>query len=64
MPMHFMMRYKQYNVKIVSETPTGVKGITEVKYQIPTKDRSGNLTGEYKATPETKTVYDPNIFTD
>ncbi|WP_196374647.1 VENN motif pre-toxin domain-containing protein, partial [Yersinia pseudotuberculosis] len=55
---------KQYNVKIVSETPTGVKGITEVKYQIPTKDRSGNLTGEYKATPETKTVYDPNIFTD
>ena len=55
---------KEYNVKIVSETPTGVKGITEVKYLIPTKDRAGNLTGDYKATPETKTIYDPKIFSD
>nr|WP_246201874.1 CdiA family toxin C-terminal domain-containing protein [Budvicia diplopodorum] len=55
---------KQYNLKIVSETPTSVKGITEVKYQIPIKDRSGNLTGDYKNTFETKTVYDPKIFTD
>lgn len=55
---------KEYNVKIVSETPTGTKGITEVKYLIPTKDRAGNLTGDYKATPETKTIYDPKIFTD
>ncbi|MDN0122577.1 CdiA family toxin C-terminal domain-containing protein [Yersinia aleksiciae] len=55
---------KEYNVKIVSETPTGVKGITEVKYLIPTKDRAGNLTGDYKATTETKTIYDPKIFSD
>ncbi|WBV22395.1 CdiA family toxin C-terminal domain-containing protein [Pantoea piersonii] len=55
---------KEYNVKIVSETPTGTKGITEVKYLIPTKDRAGKLTGDYKATPETKTIYDPKIFTD
>lgn len=55
---------KEYNVKIVSETPTGVNGITEVRYLIPTKDRAGNLTGEYKATPETKTIYDPKIFND
>ncbi|OCG40123.1 hypothetical protein A9G29_08605 [Gilliamella sp. Fer2-1] len=55
---------KQYNVKIVSEKPTGVPGITEVKYQIPTKDRAGNFTGEYKSKLETKTIYDPKIFTD
>jgi filamentous hemagglutinin len=51
-------------VKIVSETPTGVNGITEVKYLVPTKHRAGNLTGEYKKTVETKTIYDPKVFTD
>jgi len=55
---------KEYNVKIVSETPTDVKGITEVKYLVPTKNRDGSLTGEYKAAPETKTIYDPKVFTD
>lgn len=55
---------KEYNVKIVSETPTGVNGITEVKYLIPTKDRAGNLTGDYKAIPETKAIYDPKVFSD
>ncbi|MGP2488254.1 hemagglutinin repeat-containing protein [Pantoea ananatis] len=55
---------KEYNVKIVSETPTGVKGITEVKYLVPTKNRDGSLTGDYKTTVETKTIYDPKIFTD
>jgi len=43
---------KEYNVKIVSETPTEVKGIIEVKYLVPTKNRDGSLTGEYKAAPE------------
>ncbi|WP_413502722.1 hemagglutinin repeat-containing protein [Serratia proteamaculans] len=60
----FYSAAKQYNVKIVSETPTRTPGITEVKYQIPTKDRAGNLTGVYKAIPETKTIYDPKIFSD
>lgn len=55
---------KQYNVKIVSEKPTSVKGITEIEYLIPTKDRAGNLTGNYKPNPETKTVYDPKVYTD
>lgn len=55
---------KQYNVKVVSEKPTSVKGITEVEYLIPTKDRAGNLTGNYKPNPETKTVYDPKVYTD
>lgn len=55
------------SVKIVSETPTGVKGITQVKYEIPTKDAAGNLTGNYKGNgskPFEKTIYDPTIFTD
>ena len=30
---------KEYNVKVVSERPTSVKGITEVKYLVPTKNR-------------------------
>ncbi|HFO8869744.1 TPA: contact-dependent inhibition toxin CdiA, partial [Escherichia coli] len=32
-------------VKIISETPTGVRGITQVQYEIPTKDAAGNTTG-------------------
>ncbi|BCQ36926.1 hypothetical protein ERHA53_42690 [Erwinia rhapontici] len=55
---------KKYNVKIVSEKPTNVKGISEVEYLVPTKDRAGNLTGGYKPNPEKKTIYDPKIFTD
>ncbi|CBJ82229.1 conserved hypothetical protein [Xenorhabdus bovienii SS-2004] len=48
----------------MSEAPTKVPGITEIKYQVPTKDRAGNLTGEYKPAIQTKTVYDPKVFTD
>ena len=36
---------KKYGVKIVSEKPTNVKGISKVEYLVPTKDRAGNLTG-------------------
>lgn len=60
----FYKAAKEYNVKVVSAVPTGVKGITEVKYLVPTKNRDGSLTGEYKTTVETKTIYDPNVFTD
>ncbi|NIG76585.1 hypothetical protein F3J34_23750 [Klebsiella sp. Ap-873] len=55
---------KQYGVKIVTEKPTNIKGISEVEYLVPTKDRSGNLTGEYKPNPEKKIIYDPKIYTD
>lgn len=54
-------------VKIISETPTGVRGITQVQYEIPTKDAAGNTTGNYKGNgtkPFEKTIYDPKIFTD
>ena len=54
---------KKYGVKNVSEKPTNVKGISEVEYLVPTKDRAGNLTGEYKPSPVKKTIYDPKIYT-
>ncbi|WP_249032353.1 DUF6862 domain-containing protein [Tenebrionicola larvae] len=54
-------------VKIVSVIPTDVKGITQVQYEIPTKDAAGNMAGKYKGNdskPFEKTIYDPKIFTD
>src|SRR5476649_519038 len=50
-------------VKIVGQTPGSVNGITEISYQIPAYDRAGNVVG-YKANVFTKTVYDPNVFSD
>jgi len=54
---------KQNNVRIVSETPSETKGITNVTYQVPAFDRAGNIVG-YKAAELPKTIYDPKIFTD
>ncbi|WP_338803386.1 hemagglutinin repeat-containing protein [Xenorhabdus griffiniae] len=51
-------------VKIVSQTPGEVKGITHIKYQVPTKDRAGNFDGGYKKEILEKTVYDPKVFSD
>uniref|UniRef100_UPI001643E22A CdiA family toxin C-terminal domain-containing protein n=2 Tax=Yersiniaceae TaxID=1903411 RepID=UPI001643E22A len=53
----------QNDVKIVSSTPSGINGITQVKYQIPAYDRAGNIIG-YKSTEYPKTIYDPKIFSD
>lgn len=50
-------------IKILSESPTSVNGITNFVYQIPDYDRAGNVVG-YKAKEFTKTVYDPKIFSD
>ena len=49
----FYSAANQNGVKIVSETPTGIPGVTEIKYQIPAKDRAGNIIG-YKDKPMTK----------
>ena len=59
----FYSAANQNGVKIVSENPTGIPGVTEIKYQIPAKDRAGNITG-YKDKPLTKTIYDPKIVSD
>ncbi|WP_404273623.1 hemagglutinin repeat-containing protein [Yersinia similis] len=50
-------------VKVIGETQSNIKGINEVKYQIPSYDRAGNVIG-YKAQVFTKTIYDPKVFTD
>ncbi|WP_181949596.1 CdiA family toxin C-terminal domain-containing protein, partial [Yersinia aleksiciae] len=50
-------------VKIVSSTPSGINGITQVKYQVPAYDRAGNIVG-YKSTEYPKTIYSPKIFSD
>lgn len=50
-------------VKILSETPTSVSGITTIRYQIPAYDRAGNVVG-YKDKVFPKTVYDPKVFSD
>lgn len=63
----FYSAANQNGVKVLREIPTGVPGITKIEYQIPTKDRAGNFTGNYKGNgskPFEKTVYDPKIFTD
>ncbi|MDB6375161.1 DUF637 domain-containing protein [Photorhabdus bodei] len=54
---------KEKSIKIVSETPTNVKGITQVVYQIPSYDRTGKISG-YKATEFPKTIYDPTVHSD
>ncbi|MDB6370370.1 CdiA family toxin C-terminal domain-containing protein [Photorhabdus bodei] len=51
-------------VKIVSQTPGTVNGITHIKYQVPTKNRAGNFDGGYKKEVLEKTVYDPKVFSD
>ncbi|HEK4020957.1 TPA: EndoU domain-containing protein [Proteus mirabilis] len=63
----FYSAAKDKGLQIISETPTGVKGITQIEYRIPTKNEAGNLTGNYKgngAEPFKKTIYDPKIYTD
>ncbi|MDE1483440.1 hemagglutinin repeat-containing protein [Xenorhabdus bovienii] len=59
----FKRTVSEQGINVVSETPGSVKGITQIEYQIPSKDRAGNITG-LKAQIFTKTVYDPKIFSD
>jgi filamentous hemagglutinin len=49
-------------VKILSQEP-GMDGITHVKYQVPAKDRAGNVIG-YKKEVLENTIYDPKVFSD
>jgi hypothetical protein len=49
-------------VKILSQEP-GMDGITHVKYQVPAKDRAGNVIG-YKREVLENTIYDPKVFSD
>ncbi|WP_325933648.1 CdiA family toxin C-terminal domain-containing protein [Leclercia adecarboxylata] len=49
-------------VKIISQEPSE-NGIIHIKYQIPAKDRAGNITG-YKNEILEKTIYDPKVYSD
>ncbi|OSN03702.1 hypothetical protein AU512_16585 [Lonsdalea iberica] len=49
-------------MKIISQE-SGMSGITHVKYQIPAKDRAGNIVG-YKNEILEKTIYDPKVLSD
>lgn len=59
----FSQAVSSNGVKVLSETPGSVEGITTIEYQIPAYDRAGNVAG-YKDKSFTKTVYDPKIFSD
>ncbi|MBJ9978338.1 hypothetical protein IAE35_23210 [Pseudomonas sp. S75] len=48
---------------MLSETPSSLKGITTIEYQIPAYDRAGNVIG-YKTQPFTKTVYNLKVISD
>lgn len=50
-------------VKIIGQEPDFTNGISTIKYQVPSYDRAGNVTG-YKAEVFTKTVYDPKVITE
>lgn len=43
--------------------PTDLKGVYEIKYQIPSFDRTGKING-YKKEVYIKSVYDPSIISE
>lgn len=61
--LEFNKAVELHDIKILSQESTSTAGIYNIKYQIPAKDRAGNIVG-YKANIFQKTVYNPNIFSD
>ena len=63
----FNQAVNQYKLKIVRKDkhPT-IKGIYEIEYQVPKKDKLGQYTGDYRTpkNPLIKTVYDPKVISD
>lgn len=43
--------------RVKSETQTDIEGITRIKYEIPTLDRTGKPDGGFKEISSIKTVY-------
>ncbi|ASA58311.1 hypothetical protein BSQ33_19345 [Vibrio gazogenes] len=55
---------QEKGLKIVDEVvDPEILGIKKITYQIPSKDRAGNITG-YKDKYYEKTIYDPKYFSD
>ena len=61
---NFEAELKRKGGRIISETPTGVDGITTIRYEIPKFDRSGKIDGYKTPSSNPKTVYNPSKFTD
>ncbi len=61
---NFMAELTARGGRIVSETPTGIDGITQIKYEIPAFDRTGQVIGYKTPSSNPKTVYDPTKFSD
>jgi len=59
----FNQAVADYGVKIVDQTSGGVSGIVHIRYQVPAKDRAGNIVG-YRTEILEKTVYDPKVYSD
>lgn len=54
---------KEYNLRITSKVEhSTVKGVYEIRYEIPLKNKQLEYTGDYKEIKEPKTVYDPSII--
>lgn len=61
---NFMAELNSRGGRVKSETQTDIEGITRIKYEIPTLDRTGKPDGGFKEIPSIKTVYDPKKFSD
>lgn len=48
----------------VTQNAGGVRGLTDIKYQMYKKNRDGSFTKELAGSSHTKTVYDPKIWSD
>lgn len=60
----------RYNVNILSQDAGAIPGITQIKYQIPSLTRAGDVLRDangqivYKNAEFKKTVYDPAVVSD
>jgi hypothetical protein len=62
---HDINEFNKSVTNIVKREPIpNVPGVEKIEYQIPTLDRAGNPTGEFNTKLYTKTVYDPQVWTD
>lgn len=66
----FMQAAAQNKVKIVSQTPGAIRGISNIEYQIPSLNSAGGVAVDAAGMPIiknqlfTKTVYDPAIYSN
>ena len=63
--VEFFKQVEAHNCKIVGDPVEIEPGIKRYEYQVPAKDKAGNIIeGRYKAKVQSKTTYDPSIISD